>query len=588
MSKSKKLLTLDDLYNFYFSQDRNCTFSAKELGYQVSVQIPAQFKVEKKENDGTLLFCKVKLMHSGQNRNHSSVTDKALRKAAKHLAYKPILANFMEYEDEDTGEILKDFTSHDIEFNEDGSVSYIEKQIGCFTSDEPFFEIEEETGHNFLYGYCAIPREYTDACSVIERKGGTKVSVELGINEMKYNSRSKVLELTDVTIMGATCLGKNPKTLDDIGEGMQNARLDIADFSTKNNSLFTNYDSTLIEIQERLSKLESTCFNIKYDSKEGGNEENMTKFEELCQKYSKTIDDITFDYENMSDEELVEAFSNAFDEDTSVDGEVDEQDNSDTQKDTPSVDESTLDDQTNSTTESGEEKDSTLDEKKSDSSIDDTPKKKVENSIVNTIEVSYSVNGEVKKFAVSLQEKIYSIQELVNSTYAEQDNTYYGVSVYEDYVVMQDYWNGRYFKQTYSDENDTYSLTGDRVEVFAEFVTADEQKELESMRSNYAALVEYKANAEKNELHMQREAILADEKYSVLSENEAFAELQKNMDNYSLEDLEKEAKVIFADHVASVGTFALNDEKKQTSKKLFGNPNTKKSKASRYGDLFRK
>lgn len=90
-------------------------------------------------------------MHSGENRNKSSVTDEALVKASKQLAYKPILANFMEYTDENTGEVLKDFTSHDMELTDDG-VNYIEKQVGCFTADEPYFEIEEETGHNFLYG----------------------------------------------------------------------------------------------------------------------------------------------------------------------------------------------------------------------------------------------------------------------------------------------------------------------------------------------------------------------------------------------------------------------------------------------------
>lgn len=532
---SKKLLTLDDLYNFYFSQGKNCTFNAKESGYQVSVQIPARFKVEKKENDGTLLFCKVKLMHSGQNRNHSSVTDKALRKAAKQLAYKPILANFMEYEDEETGEILKDFTSHDIEFNEDGSVNYIEKQIGCFTSDEPFFEVEEETGHNFLYSYCAIPREYTDACSVIERKGGTKVSVELGVNEMKYNNRSKVLELTDVTIMGATCLGKNPKTLDDIGEGMLNARLDIADFSTENNSLFLNYDSTLIEMQERVSKLESACFNDinNTSGKEEVEVENKENFDEVTETVEVTETEETT-------EEEVTVTENESEE--TVDG---------TSEEVETVEENSNEEET---------------EGKKDYSV--------------------TVTYADKKFAVSLQEKIFAIQDLVNATYSEQDNTYYGVSVYEDYVVMQDYWNGRYFKQTYSDENDTYSLSGDRVEVFAEFVTADEQKELESMRQNYATLKEFKDITEKNELHAQREAILADEKYSVLTENEKFAELKTNMDNYSLADLEKEAKVIFADHVASVGNFSMDNFKKTTGVKFFGNANKKSKQKKNYGNLF--
>ena len=56
----------------------------------------------------------------------------------------------------------------------------------------------------------------------------------------------------------------------------------------------------------------------------------------------------------------------------------------------------------------------------------------------------------------------------MNQTYAEADNTYYGVSVFSSYVIMCDYWSGRYYKQSYTDENDVYTLTGDRVEVYAE------------------------------------------------------------------------------------------------------------------------
>ena len=70
------------------------------------------------------------------------------------------------------------------------------------------------------------------------------------------------------------------------------------------------------------------------------------------------------------------------------------------------------------------------------------------------------------------------------------------------------------------------------------------------------------------------------------SENEAFAELKKNMDNYSLADLEKEAKVIFADHVASIGTFSIKeDNKKTTSVKTFTNVSSTKKTNSRYGNL---
>ena len=113
MSK-KRIYSLEDLYNLISSKKADYNFSSDATGYQLSVQVPAQFEVMKENGDDSLLFCRVKLMHSGENRNHSNVTDEALVKAGKTLAYKPILANFMEYTDEN-GEILKDFTSHDME-----------------------------------------------------------------------------------------------------------------------------------------------------------------------------------------------------------------------------------------------------------------------------------------------------------------------------------------------------------------------------------------------------------------------------------------------------------------------------------------
>ncbi len=39
----------------------------------------------------------------------------------------------------------------------------------------------------------------------------------------------------------------------------------------------------------------------------------MNKFEELLEKYSKTVEEITFEYEGLSDEELEAAFAEAFD-----------------------------------------------------------------------------------------------------------------------------------------------------------------------------------------------------------------------------------------------------------------------------------
>lgn len=584
--QNKKLLTLDDLYNFYFSKNENCTFSSKETGYKLSVQVPAQFEVNKEQNDDSLLFCKVKLMHSGENRNRSSVTDDALVKASKCLAYKPILANFMEYTDEETGETLKDFTSHDMEFNEDGTVTYLEKQIGCFTSDDPYFEIEEDTGHNFLYGYCAIPKEYSDAYSIIKRKDGTKVSVELEINEMQYSASKKILELTDITIMGATCLGKDAITLNNIEEGMKNARLDIADFSVENNSVKFDKDEKLIELLETLNKTLSNFNNKEYfsaqdNSKEGGNEKTM--FEKLLEKYGKTIEDITFEYENLSDEGLEQKFAELFDEE-----------NPDNSEKEPSNDDEG---------EDGSESEGSADNGKGEDN-GENPEKNPGDGTYSLNPEKYSVtmsDGTVKDFALSLDEITSALQTLVNNMYAD-DDTWYSVIVYEDgTLIMTDWWNNKYFKQSYTREGDNFSLVGDRVAVHSVWVTDEEEDALNEMRSNYTALKEFKETVEQNELHAQREKILNSDKYAVLAEkneegeyvNADFAELVKDMDNYSLTDLETKVKVMHSDfvseHQAENMTFSAKPEKKKmTSVKLFANPNDdKKSKPSRYGNLFK-
>ena len=549
----KKLLTFDDLYNFYLNQNKTCNFSSKESGYQISVQVPAQFEINKEQKDDTLLFCKVKLMHSGENRNHSSVTDEALQKCSKTLAYKPILANFMEYVNEETGETLEDFTAHDMIQNDDGTITYIEKQVGCFTSDEPFFEVEEETNHNFLYGYCAIPRDYTSAATILERKDGSKISVELAINEMQYNASSHVLELTDVTIMGATLLGKNPTTHEDVGEGLLNARVDITDFSTENNSLFNDYESKFAEMQERLNKLESACFDIEKNTK-GGTELKKENFEEEV----TTTEEVT----ETSEEEV----TTTEEESEEAVEETSEEENQEASEDSSDEDET-------STSEQDQEEESEVSE--------------------NIVEYSFIKDGEIKKFAVSLQDKIYAIQDLVNATYAEADNTYYGVYVYDDYVIMCDYWTGKYFKQTYKDEEDVYSLTGDRVEVFAEFVTAEEQEELNSMRSNYSSVVEKLAKYEEAEELADKSTVFEDEAYADYLDTEEFKNLmsEDTLKKFSKEQLKEKADAAYGRAIKSKKNFSVDthvevEKKKRKSVTIFSDVEPS-DENSIYGDYFK-
>lgn len=100
-------------------------------------------------------------------------------------------------------------------------------------------------------------------------------------------------------------------------------------------------------------------------------------------------------------------------------------------------------------------------------------------------------------------------------------------------------------------------------------------------------LQKYHDDAEFEKIHSERDAMLSDEKYSVLAENEAFTELKKNMDNYSIADLEKEAKVIFADYVSSVGTFSMNDPNEKSTSKIRFSMKEDTGKKKAYSTLFK-
>ena len=209
----------------------------------------------------------------------------------------------------------------------------------------------------------------------------------------------------------------------------------------------------------------------------------------------------------------------------------------------------------------------------------------------NSIECSYTVNDETKTYAVSLDEKISAIHCLVNDTYAEADNTYYGVSVYDSYVIMQDWCSGRYFKQSYTDENDTYTLTGDRIEVYAEFVTKDELNELNDMRSNYSTIVNELNQYKYNEEFADKMTVFEDEAYTDYLDTDEFKALmsKETVDKYSKEELAEKADATLGKFVKSTKAFSYTENKIKkpiASVKVFSDVN-KTRKPSRYGDLFK-
>ena len=535
-----KMLTIDNLYEFFVQQGKNFNFSDNKSPIVVSV--PGTFASSEDEMPG-MLKLKLKVCHTLLNRNGSFISQENMEKAMPTLKYRPILAYIHELEDG-----TKDFYAHNIEIveNEDGEdeVIYLEKQVGCCTADQPWLEYDKDMDKTYVMAYAVIPEEYTEAADIIRRKNGSKVSCELVINELSYNAKEKYLDLTDF-YFGATTLLGSDENGNEIGEGMLGSRADISDFCHKE-PVFT-YQDKLIEVLDKLN-ITLSNFNINHSEEEGGNEE-MNKFEELLSQYGKTAEEITFEVEGLTDEELEAKFKETFEETEEVETE---------EVETEEV-------------EVVAEEEETAIENSSDS--DDGDEDPVDEKFTKTFSVE-----------LSHEDIRYSLYNLI-SIYEEEDNEWYGIyAVYDSYFVMQGWCNGKFYKQGYAVDGENVSLSGDRQELFMMLLTESEKLEVEGMRKDYSALKEFKYNYEAAQLKAQKDEIIAREEYAELADTDEFKALVSDMDKYSVEELEVKCDLLFA--ARAKANFAASNKASNPVAMKFSVQTVDKISEKPYGNLF--
>ena len=536
---SKQILTLEDLVQFCKNQKIK-RFDANEFGKQICVKVNniATFEEESDVSNDGFMHLLFKVCHAGENRNYSNISKENLEKYKDTIKYRPVLASIITSPDDAS---VLDFNSHDIEIDDNGNPIYIEKQVGCFTADEPFLQYDEQNDKTYLMAHAVIPEEYTASADIIRRKGGTKVSCEIAIDTMNYNEDTGILDIIDFSFLGCCLLG------DHVTEGMAGARADIesiADFSAENNSVTANaeFNNTLVET---LKKLNETLdkFNNKSPDEKGG-EDAMNKFEELLELYGLEESEIEFEVEGLSDEDLEAAFTEAF-------GDAEE---------------------------FKKKKKCSEENSEGDDDFAGCGKKKKR----------CSVNAEAGtvEFEMSHDDIRMALYSLLESSWDE--NSYSWIcEVYDNYFVYQKEtysdsgYKCNYYKQNYSKNNDNVELSGDAVEVFSTFVTESEKTALDMMRTQYDELKKFHDDTITAQDQAKKDAILNDEKYSEIADTEQFAELKKDAAKFSVEELETKAKLIFADVVMAKGEHI---EKKVN--KIGFNFSEKPKKAQAYGGLF--
>lgn len=568
MNKQSKILTLDNLYQFFVEQNKTVNFSSKDAGKPIVVTTNGFFEANETDMP-EMLKLELKVCHTDTNRNGSHISIENMEKAMPTLKYRPILAYIHELEDG-----TKDFYAHNVEFveNEDGEteIVYTERQVGCFTADDPWLKYDKENDKIYVHAYAVIPEGYTEAADIIRRKGGTKVSCELIINELSYNAKEKYLDLIDFIFGGCTLLGVDEEG-NEIGEGMLGARADITDFCHKE-PVYTFQDK-MIEVLDRLN---TTLSNFNKNSEEKGGVK-MNKFEELLAKYGKTAQDITFETEGLSDEQLEAKFKEAFEDGYSE-----------------------SDDEPIATEEEacGKKKKKCSEEGDDDDSDEDDEPVATEEEACGKKKKKYSVdkNGNTSvSFEISHEDIRGALFNLIG-VYEEEDNEWYWITnVYDDYFIFENWDGNKLYKQSYSVDGDNVALSGDRQEMFKMILTESEKLAIDKMREDYASLEAkynelktFKDNYDAAQLQAQKDAVFARGEYSVLAEDEAFKALVSDADKFSVEEVENKAKSIFADYVIKTGTFSANDDGVKKPKTLGLNFNKKETKSGPYGNLFKK
>ena len=558
---NKQILTLDSLYQFFVEQNKSVNFSSKEYGNPIVVKTNGFFESTNDDMPG-MLKLKLKVCHIETNRNGSHISQENMEKAMPTLKYRPILAYIHTLPDG-----TEDFYAHNVEIieNENGETEfhYMEKQVGCFTAEEPWLEYDKDMDKTYVMAYAVIPEDYTSAADIIRRKNGTKVSCELVINELAYNAKEKYLDLTDFYFNGTTLLGCDEDG-NEIGEGMLGARADISDFCHKD-PIFI-YQNKMIEVLDRLN---TTLANFNTNIQKGGNVE-MNIFETLLEKYGKTVEDVTFDVEGLSDEELEAKFKEVF-EDGNGDNATDDNAGNDGSDDGSDGEASSSDDG------SSDDADNNDDTDDADGDVGE-PEKFTKTF---TVELSH-------------EDVRYALYNLIR-VYEEEDNEWYSIrSVYDNYFYMQGWCNNKLYKVGYTVDGENVALEGDRQEMFEIIVSESEKLAIEKLREDYSALeVQYnelkafKETYDASVVKAKKTDILDKAEYECLADNAEFAQLRTEMDNYSVEEISTKADLIFAAHMKSKMEFSVQDDGKKKPKVLGFSVETKNDKKKKaYGKLF--
>lgn len=458
----------------------------------------------------------LRIGYTGTNRNKSFISKDSFEAAIPTMFGCPVVANYIREEDE--------IGSHDGEIvcDKDGDTKFVNitEPVGFVPPNAKWWwEEVEDNGeiHQYLSTEVILWKRQ-EAYQKIKDNGVTKQSMEIYVDEGVMCD--DYYRIDKFTFTAFCLLG----TADPCFESAALFVFDCDDMRSQMNQMFEEFKRE---------------FSINPIEKEG-DQFNM-RLKELLEKYNKTIDEIDFEYEALSDEELEAKFAEVFDDggDSAGDGDVAGGDtNDDSSGDTDGDDQTGTDDGDNSDESQDEpgEDDNNDNDDEGDSTTSMTPKKNND----------YALNSQIR-------DALYEVLsvEKVEDAYGYQYSRYWMV----DYDVEL---SEVYFE----DAKNSWRLFGASYTTSGDAVTID----FENAKRKKYTIVDFVDNGATFALGTQVEAAFA-------IANAKYNELLNKYDAVILKEREKQASILldkFAEDLSGVTEYEelVKDPAKYSLKEL--------------------
>ena len=539
---NRKLLTLDDLYRFYSTKKKSMKFDSSKSGEPIVVQVEGKMTFEQDETTEGLTAVTLQACHTEKNLNSSSISfDTMQNKMLPTFKNRPILG----YIHNVNGE--PQFYGHNMHIDEEtDELVYDEVAVGIIPETNNArleYDSKEDRYNVIVDGY--IFDDYTKATQILEREQECSVSVEIAVKTMSYDVKSKVLNIEDGYFSGVTILGMDENG-NIVKPGMAGSNIKLKDFAESNNSIFSDMTdeehSKLIDTLEKLNETLSSISNFNINNDVNASTKDYGKEENNNVEDNKLLNEEVTEVEETEETIVTETEST---EETTV---VNEEETVEENPEVVEVEETEINSEGEVTAEETSET--------------------IDGGEAETFEVVEEVEKFSKTFELSHNDIRSALYQLL-IPYEESDNDWYWiVEVYDNRFVYEGCM-GNYWGQNYTKDGDAVSLDGERYELYAEFVTASEKAQLESMRSNYSSIEAELNKYKEAEAYADKMTVFEDESYSNYLETDEFKELmsEETVKKFTKEELQEKADAALGKLVKKNKTFAFSAEKKDEKKK---------------------